>query len=58
MVKNYILFIARFCNEDSRGDDCRAKFSLVYEIRASNADGDDVTAVSSLGRALYNTIQI
>ena len=37
MVKNYVLCMACFCSEDSRGDDCRAKFSLVYEIRASEA---------------------
>ena len=46
MVKNYVLCMACFCSEDSRGDDCTAKFSLVYEIRASKLDGDDVTAVS------------
>ena len=46
MIKNYVLCMTCFCSEDSRGDDCRAKFSLVYEIRASEADGDDVTAVS------------
>ena len=42
--------MACFCNEDSRGDDRRAKFSLVYEIRASkaieSADVSDVTAFS------------
>ena len=48
--------MACFCSEDSRGDDRRAKFSLVYEIRASKADGDDVTAVSLTRRALYNTM--
>ena len=40
--------MACFCSEDSRGDDRRAKFSLVHEIRASEADGDDVTAFSPL----------
>ena len=38
--------MACICNEDSRGDERRAKSSLVYEIRASRADGDDVTSVS------------
>ena len=33
MVKNHILCMACFSIEDSRGDDRRAKFSLVYEIR-------------------------
>ena len=46
MVKNCVLCMACFCSEDSRGDDRRAKFSLVYELQASKADGDDVTAVS------------
>ena len=46
MVKNYILYMACFCSEDSLGDDRRAKFSLVYEMRASKLDGDDVTAFS------------
>ena len=46
MVKNYVLCMACFCNEVSRGDDRRAKFSLVYEIRASKLNGDDVTAFS------------
>ena len=32
-----IFCMACFCSEDSRGDDRRAKFSLVYEIRASEA---------------------
>ena len=35
--QNYILCMACFCSEDSRGDDRRAKFSLVYEIGASRA---------------------
>ena len=46
MVKNYVLCMACIFSEDSRGDDRRAKFSLVYEIRALEADGDDVTTVS------------
>ena len=46
MVKNYILCMTCFSSEDSRGDDCRAKFGLVYEIRASKATSDDVTAFS------------
>ena len=46
MVKNYVLCMACFCSEDSRGDDRTAKFSLVYEIQASKGDGDDVTAFS------------
>ena len=46
MVKYYVLCMACFCSEESRGDDHTAKFSLLYEIRASKADGDDVTAVS------------
>ena len=40
--------MACFSSEDSRGDDCRAKFSLIHVIRASKADGDDVIAVSLL----------
>ena len=46
MVKKYILCMACFYREDSRGDDRRAKFSLVYEIRASKLESDDVTAFS------------
>ena len=56
MVKNFVLCMACFCNEDSRGDDSTAKFSLVYEIRASKADGDDVATVS-LTRARAVLIQ-
>ena len=46
MVKNYVLCMACICSEDSRGDDRTAKFNLVYKIRASKTDGDDVTALS------------
>ena len=46
MVKNYVLCMACFCSEDGRSDDHRAKFSLLYEIRDSELDGDDVTTFS------------
>ena len=58
MVKNHILCMACFCSEDSRRDDRRAKFSLVYEIRASKADSDDVTAFSLTRQSAYNTMAL
>ena len=58
MVKNYILCMACFCSEDSRGDDRRPKFSLVYEIRASKATVMTSLPSPSLGSTLYFTLQI